>query len=71
MTAKQVLFHAAARDKVRRGAARRCHPGNPWASLESGADSEEMGRAMVCNDGVTIAKEFELKDPEENLATAS
>jgi len=21
----------------------------------------------VCNDGVTIAKEFDLKDPEENL----
>ena len=26
-----------------------------------------MGRPIVCNDGVTIAKEFDLKDPEENL----
>ena len=25
------------------------------------------GHPIVCNDGVTIAKEFELKDPEENL----
>jgi hypothetical protein len=22
---------------------------------------------IVCNDGITIAKEFDLKDPEENL----
>ena len=26
-----------------------------------------MGAPLVCNDGVTIAKELELKDPEENL----
>ena len=25
------------------------------------------GAPLVCNDGVTIAKEFDLKDPEENL----
>src|SRR4029079_8302956 len=25
------------------------------------------GPPIVCNDGVTIAKEFDLKDPEENL----
>ena len=24
----------------------------------------------MCNDGVTIAKEFDLKDPEENLGVA-
>jgi chaperonin GroEL len=28
---------------------------------------KKWGRPVVCNDGVTIAKEFELKDPEENL----
>ena len=28
---------------------------------------KKWGRPMVCNDGVTIAKEFDLKDPEENL----
>ena len=27
----------------------------------------KWGRPLVCNDGVTIAKEFDLKDPEENL----
>lgn len=25
------------------------------------------GSPIVCNDGVTITKEFSLKDPEENL----
>jgi hypothetical protein len=29
------------------------------------------GAPIVCNDGVTIAKEFELKDPEENLSAHS
>ena len=28
---------------------------------------KKWGKPIVCNDGVTIAKEIELKDPEENL----
>ena len=28
---------------------------------------KKWGKPIVCNDGVTIAKEFALKDPEENL----
>jgi chaperonin GroEL len=28
---------------------------------------KKWGRPVVCNDGVTIAKQVELKDPEENL----
>jgi chaperonin GroEL len=28
---------------------------------------KKWGRPIVCNDGVTIAKEVEMKDPEENL----
>ena len=28
---------------------------------------KKWGRPLVCNDGVTIAKEVELKDAEENL----
>src|SRR6516225_9065612 len=28
---------------------------------------KKWGRPLICNDGVTIAKEFELKDHEENL----
>ena len=28
---------------------------------------KNWGSPIICNDGVTIAKEFDLKDPEENL----
>jgi chaperonin GroEL len=28
---------------------------------------KKWGKPVVCNDGVTIAKEFALKDPDENL----
>ena len=28
---------------------------------------KKWGQPLVCNDGVTIAKEFELEDHEENL----
>ena len=28
---------------------------------------KKWGKPIVCNDGVTIAKEFALKDPDENL----
>jgi chaperonin GroEL len=28
---------------------------------------KKWGKPLVCNDGVTIAKEVELKDPKENL----
>jgi len=28
---------------------------------------KKWGAPIICNDGVTIAKEFDLKDPEENL----
>src|SRR3974390_3917148 len=28
---------------------------------------KKWGKPIVCNDGVTIAKEIELKDPEANL----
>jgi chaperonin GroEL len=28
---------------------------------------KKWGAPIVCNDGITIAKEFDLKDPEENL----
>lgn len=69
MSNKRLLFHAAAREKVLLGASAladavrvtlgprsRCVLiGKPW------------GRPLVCNDGVTIAKEIELGDPEENL----
>ena len=69
MTHKQVLFHAAAREKVLRGAtaladAVRVTLGPKSKSVLIG---KKWGSPIVCNDGVTIAKEFDLRDPEENL----
>jgi len=69
MTAKQVLFHSAAREKVLRGAGQLADA----VRLTLGPKSKSVliqkkwGTPIVCNDGVTIAKEMELEDPEENL----
>ncbi len=69
MSNKQLLFHAAAREKVLMGAgvladAVRVTLGPRSRCVLIG---KKWGRPIVCNDGVTIAKEIELKDPEENL----
>jgi chaperonin GroEL len=69
MPHKQILFHSAARDKVLRGAtlltdAIRVTLGPKSKSV---LIQKNWGAPIVCNDGVTIAKEFDLKDPEENL----
>jgi chaperonin GroEL len=69
MTHKQVLFRAAAREKILRGAdtlaaAVRVTLGPKSKSV---LIERKWGKPLVCNDGVTIAKEFDLKDPEENL----
>ncbi len=69
MSHKQILFHSAAREKVLRGAtaladAVRVTLGPKSKSVLIG---KRWGSPIVCNDGVTIAKEFDLKDPEENL----
>jgi hypothetical protein len=66
---KQLLFHSAAREKILRGAtaltdAVRVTLGPKSKSVLIG---KKWGSPIVCNDGVTIAKEFALKDPEENL----
>jgi chaperonin GroEL len=69
MSAKQVLFHSAAREKVLRGAEKLADA----VRLTLGPKSKSVliqrkwGVPLVCNDGVTIAKELELEDPEENL----
>src|ERR1035438_642580 len=69
MAHKQVLFQSAAREKVLRGAtalaeAVRVTLGPKSKSVLIG---KTWGSPIVCNDGVTIAKEFDLKDAEENL----
>jgi chaperonin GroEL len=64
-----VLFKSEAREKVLRGAsllsdAVRVTLGPKSRSVLIG---KRWGSPIVCNDGVTIAKEFELEDPEEDL----
>jgi chaperonin GroEL len=69
MSVKQVLFRSAAREKVLRGATQLADA----VRLTLGPKSKSVliqkkwGAPLVCNDGVTIAKEMELEDPEENL----
>ena len=69
MAAKQILFRAAAREKILRGTAQLADA----VRLTLGPKSKSVliqrkwGTPVVCNDGVTIAKEMELTDPEENL----
>src|SRR3990172_9420119 len=69
MPYKQLLFKSAAREKVLKGAAVLTDavrvtlgPKSKCVLME-----KKWGRPIVCNDGVTIAKEVQLEDPEENL----
>src|SRR5512139_3062985 len=69
MPYKQVLFESRAREKLLRGATMLADavrvtlgPKSKCVLIE-----RKWGAPIVCNDGVTIAKEVELKDPEENL----
>ena len=69
MAHKHVLFRSAAREKILQGAtlladAVRITLGPKSKSV---LIEKQWGAPIVCNDGVTIAKEFSLKDPEENL----
>ena len=69
MAHKQLLFQSAAREKVLRGATQLADA----VRITLGPKSKSVliqkawGPPLVCNDGVTIAKELSLKDPEENL----
>jgi chaperonin GroEL len=69
MAHKHLLTHSAAREKTLRGATALADalrvtlgPKSKCVLIE-----KKWGRPIVCNDGVTIAKEFELEDHEENL----
>ncbi len=69
MTYKRLLFRSEAREKVLRGGsyladAVRITLGPKSRSVLIG---KRWGNPIVCNDGVTIAKELELRDPEEDL----
>src|SRR6185312_14639913 len=69
MTSKRILFGAAAREKVQRGAAQLTNA----ISVTLGPRSKcvligkSWGSPLVCNDGLTIAREVHLTDPEEDL----
>jgi chaperonin GroEL len=69
MAHKHLLVQAAAREKILHGATALVDamrvtlgPKSKCVLIE-----KKWGRPIVCNDGVTIAKEFELQDHEENL----
>ena len=69
MAHKQVLFRSVAREKILRGATQLADAVRVTLGPRSKSVliEKKWGAPIVCNDGVTIAKEFDLKDPEENL----
>jgi len=69
MTAKHVMFESSARDAVLRGATALANAVRVTLGPKSKCVliGRRWDRPLVCNDGVTIAKEMELADPEENL----
>ena len=69
MVHKQVMFRSEARAKVLRGVSQLADAIRVTLGPKSKSVliQRKWGIPLVCNDGVTIAKEFDLKDPEENL----
>jgi len=69
MAYKQLLFQMQAREKILRGATALADAVRVTLGPRSKCVliGRRWGAPVVCNDGVTIAKEIELKDPEENL----
>ena len=69
MAHKQVMFRSEAREKILRGASQMADAIRVTLGPKSKSVliEKKWGAPLVCNDGVTIAKEFNLKDPEENL----
>jgi chaperonin GroEL len=67
MAFKQLLFRSAALEKILQGAATPAdavrvtlRPKSKSVLIE-----RKWGEPFVCNDGVTIAKEIDLKDPDD------
>lgn len=69
MAHKHVLFGSSAREKVLRGAAALADAVRVTLGPRSKSVliAKRWGTPIVCNDGVTIAKELDLEDPEEDL----
>jgi chaperonin GroEL len=69
MPYKQVLFRSEAREKILRGATALADAVRVTLGPKSKCVliQKRFGAPIVCNDGVTIAKEMELEDQTENL----
>src|SRR6516162_6204396 len=69
MAAKHLLFRSSAQEKVLRGVSQLADAVRVTLGPTARAIliERKWGRPLVSDDGVTIAKEFELEDPEENL----
>jgi len=69
MSAKHLLFRSSAQEKVLRGVSQLADAVRVTLGPTARAIliERKWGHPLVSDDGVTIAKEFELEDPEENL----
>ena len=69
MSSKHLLFRAEAREKLLRGVSALADAVRITLGPRSKSVliAKKWGTPVVCNDGVTIAKEMELADPEEDL----
>jgi chaperonin GroEL len=69
MSHKRILFRADARERILRGATTLADAVRVTLGPKSKCVliGKKWGPPLVCNDGVTIVKEIELEDPEENL----
>ncbi len=69
MPFKQILFESDAREKLLRGATALANAIRVTLGPKSKCVliQKSFGLPLVCNDGVTIAKEVEFKEPVENL----
>lgn len=69
MSHKLITFGSQAREKILRGATALADAVRITLGPKSKSVliEKKWGKPLVCNDGVTIAREFDLKDPEENL----
>jgi chaperonin GroEL len=69
MAVKRLLFKSAAREKVLQGTTALADAVRITLGPKSKCVliQKKWGRPIVCNDGITIAKEIELEDAEANL----
>jgi len=69
VAAKKLLFRSAAREKILIGATALADAVRITIGPKSKCVliQKKWGKPIVCNDGITIAKEIELKDAEANL----